>query len=581
MKRNLRYILPAGLLAIVMTGCLDESFPENYSTSGQIANADKSGLSNAISSYMIDIPSTASTYGNYSNIGYPGLMIWRDVMCNDLPIVSTGFEYFTWYADNTYLGNYQCQSDFWEFFYAFVQKSNLLIGVSDMDNPDDAADLANAFAHRAMAYMDMTRWYEFKHTGFADLDSKAESRGIYKLTVPIVTEDTSEADGFKNPRAPFYEMFRFILTDLNNAERLMAGNAAAYINKASAGAIYGLKARFYLDLATRFEIYPEDLVEQLEHEADEKLDGYDPIGVSSANDCWRLAAEYARKAISQGYTPVTKSQWFDPVSGFNTANNSWMWAMTYSADDDAVTSYTWMGWVSYMCPEADYGISSSTYNGCRMIDAALFSTIPDSDWRKATWIDPDDFNSDDSEQIFEEKYSAGTLLSYEEWCSFSPYVGFKFHPGSGDRSASIVGNKVSIPMMRVEEMYLIEAEAVAHTQGVGAGRTLLESFVNQYRYTDGSYRCQASDIDGFTDEVLRQKRIEFWGEGIVMSDYKRLEKAVTRGYEGTNFPEAYRLNTYDGYVAPWMNVYIPDSEMNRNTAVVGNPDPSMAVSVWK
>jgi hypothetical protein len=34
-------------------------------------------------------------------------------------------------------------------------------------------------------------------------------------------------------------------------------------------------------------------------------------------------------------------------------------------------------------------------------------------------------------------------------------------------------------------------------------------------------------------ELILQKRIEFWGEGIIYWDYKRLELSVTRGYSGT------------------------------------------------
>ena len=37
-------------------------------------------------------------------------------------------------------------------------------------------------------------------------------------------------------------------------------------------------------------------------------------------------------------------------------------------------------------------------------------------------------------------------------------------------------------------------------------------------------------MEDFRKELILQKRIEFWGEGIIYWDYKRLELSVTRGY---------------------------------------------------
>ena len=132
-------------------------------------------------------------------------------------------------------------------------------------------------------------------------------------------------------------------------------------------------------------------------------------------------------------------------------------------------------------------------------------------------------------------------------------------------------------MMRVEEMYLIYIEAIAHTKGVDAAKTVLNDFMNAYRYTDGSYECQATDIESLEDAVLLQKRIELWGEGLLYFDYKRLKIAVVRTYTGTNFLESHRLNSKYGFVAPWMDCYIPEYEKSSNPAVVLNPDPTSVV----
>ena len=83
------------------------------------------------------------------------------------------------------------------------------------------------------------------------------------------------------------------------------------------------------------------------------------------------------------------------------------------------------------------------------------------------------------------------------------------------------------------------------------------------------------------DEIVFQKRVELWGEGQIFFDIKRLNMSVTRGYPGTNHPEARRYNTV-GRPA-WMNFCIVRSEKNNNAALEGyeNPDPSGLYTPWK
>ena len=122
-------------------------------------------------------------------------------------------------------------------------------------------------------------------------------------------------------------------------------------------------------------------------------------------------------------------------------------------------------------------------------------------------------------------------------------------------------------MMRVEEMYLIEAEATAHTNPA-AGKELLEKFVTEYR--DAEYKCESANI---VDACFQQKRIEFWGEGITFFDYKRLNKGVDRTYEGSNFKDGTRFKTTGR--PGWMNFIITRQETQSNKAVNGYNNPSI------
>lgn len=568
MNKYIINLLLTGALMGSMTSCLDEVYPTSKATQEQVNKADKEGLSNAVCAYMTNY-STSYVY----DIGFAGFGIWRDKMTADVPVYNTGYDYFSFPGYCLWLGGgWELQYLIWYRYYYLIQKANLVLLASDVENdPHDGVYAANALAYRANAYLEMAQWYEFRPTHMGNLDQEAQNLGIMGLTVPIVTETTTEMEARNNPRAPFYKMYRFILDDLDRAEQYMTGQTPLpSATMAGLGVIYGLKARAWLYLGTRFALHSDDLNTALSHENDSDI-SFAPFGVSTPQQCFEKAADYARKAINQGYTPLTESQWFDPQTGFNTVNNSWLWAIVISPDNGLAKDRVWTSFVSFMSPEANYGLASLSYQGYNMIDARLFSSIPDADWRKTTWIAPSDQGN---EKAFNSKYARGTSMSYNEWREYASYSGFKFHPNGGDRNTSANGNAVSIPLMRVEEMYLIEAEAVGRTSGEAAGRALLESFVNTHRYSNGSYKSNGVGLEGFINDVFTQKRIEFWGEGLILWDYRRLEKEMTRGYVGTNFPELYRFNSQPNAVAPWSTLSLPQLERDYNPAVILNPDPS-------
>jgi hypothetical protein len=144
----------------------------------------------------------------------------------------------------------------------------------------------------------------------------------------------------------------------------------------------------------------------------------------------------------------------------------------------------------------------------------------------------------------------------------------KFRPGSGDYSDYTIGAATAYPLMRVEEMYLIEAEAAAHSS-LADGKALIKAFM---AHRDPAYTCNATTIDDLIEEIVFQKRVELWGEGQSYFDIKRLNYSVTRDYDGTNFTGDRKMNT-NGRPA-WMNFVMLKFEGDNNAAVTdwNNPD---------
>ena len=219
-----------------------------------------------------------------------------------------------------------------------------------------------------------------------------------------------------------------------------------------------------------------------------------------------------------------------------------------------------------MASEAQFSYAQFTHPG---ISSLLYSKISDSDFRKSSWY------VRGSGLTY--KY-AGTLEDAQQTQMYAvDYMSLKFRPAQGNCTDYSVGVAAEHPLMRVEEMYFLKMEALAKTSLTDA-IALLESFMNTYRYKDGSYDCTAADYDSFIDEMMVQKRVEFWGEGILIYDYKRLDRGITRDYKGavvTNYTTDYLINTTGR--SPQWNFCIPLSELQTNIGIdadMNNPDPT-------
>ena len=78
----------------------------------------------------------------------------------------------------------------------------------------------------------------------------------------------------------------------------------------------------------------------------------------------------------------------------------------------------------------------------------------------------------------------------------------KFRPHNGDYRTHSIGGAVDCPIMRIEEMYFLKAEAALHTSGVPAAATILEEIV---KTRNSTYTCTATTTDAFLDEMYFKK----------------------------------------------------------------------------
>lgn len=538
MKAIYKSILAAALVAPALTGCIDETFPTDGVTLGQLSAND-----NAVEALVWAMPAWLNNLGTvdsneHYDWGYGSIMHIRDVMTGDFVCPTVGYNWYQRWGTVINVGESYLSTQFiWNWYTQQVLTTNKVIGgiEADTDSPTRRSFLGYGHAFRAFVYMDMARFYEFLPNN-AVSSVNADGNDVKYLTVPIVTELTTEEEAGNNPRADHPTMFNFILSDLQKAEGYFSENSDGRLSKAlpDLSVVYGLYARLYMWEAG----YQEETT------GDKSL--------------YATAAEYARKAITQsGCTPLNEAEWTNTATGFNDmSSNSWMWGMQYMKEDRVVTSGI-LNWTSWMSNETDYGYAIA--GAFAMIDASLYNSINDRDFRKLSYVAPEGSVLSGRETFVSEHFKP----QLGEYCSL------KFRPGSGNYIDPKVGSACAVPLMRVEEMYFIEAEAKAHANPAD-GKALLESFMQQNRYA--SYRCNASSEEDVIEEIILQKRIELWGEGQSFFDIKRLNMSVIRAYDGSNYSPAQRYNT-NGRPA-WMNFCIVRSEGNNNKGVVGYNNPS-------
>ena len=552
------YIIIMVSIAFAAVGCVSETLPQgSVQTQEQVAESESAlkAMANAIPASMMtsDVLGWVGSYGDHTDFGIAGIHLRTDFMLEDL--VTSGdnpyYNRFYAYVMNRSQGErYISCAYFWQCYYKWIKAANDIISlVNPVDaTPEALGYLAAAYTYRAMFYLDLARLYEPKENAYTDVTP------VLGLTVPLVTEATTEEQAKNNPRVPREGMYEFILSDLAEAERLMSPLQMNY-TLPSLASVYGLYARAWLEMG-----YWNDADSQM---------------------AFSKASEYARKAIVQsGKIPLTQAQWEDPVNGFNNgaASDSWIWGLTTSSENTInIITFT-----AHISSEATWG-----YAPLSQICASkrFYDAITEGDFRKNSWLDPLYLENPDAGLPYSYKFS-GTdadkvnfLRGTEMNPPAVPYQNIKFRPYLGECSDYAVGNCADHPLMRVEEMYFIEMEAVAHSD-LGSAKILLEEFMDT-RILDGTFVCEASDLNSFLDEMLFQKRVEFWGEGVVFFDYKRLGKGIQRGYPGTNEAAVYAFNS-DGLSPQW-NIVVTNGEFQYNAGInssTNNPDPSGKLVLW-
>lgn len=537
MKNILKYTAIFSVLAsVVTTGCIKEVNPTGSSISAEQATASADALksmSGAIANYAANANWSSSSV--HSFYGYPSLCVQREVMSNDLTIADNPYGWYTTEQQNLGLS---ATSTFvkipWLMYTKLIALANDVIRM----NPDLEAIVDSnkgyvgaAYAYRALAMIDMAQLYEFKANNYTSKD------GIEGLTVPYLHENMTVDYAKNNPRLPKADYLAKIYESLDAAVALLDGHTPT-------------TDKTLPDLAVAYGLYARAKLYEGEY---------------------ALAKEYAEKALAAGsFAPLTEEQWTSVTTGFNDADSQTSWMLcTRTSSESSVVKTGIINFVSFMSNENVYGYGGPGAGAYAMVDAKFYGQIADTDFRKLSWKAPAGHALEGKVKFVPatEEYPGSEALP--------EYGAIKFRPGDANPDDYMTGSATDFPMMRMEEMKFIIAECDARLNNDAT------ALVDIVKTRNPQYTCTLTGND-LLREVFFQKRVEFWGEGIVFFDYKRCPELLqlNRGYKGTNHPELARFNC-DG-LAPWFNFPLNGYEAQDNKALTetNNPDPSGSVELW-
>lgn len=473
MKMNKIFYLAVASALTVSCADLDTAPQGGTVTADQkaeVAANDPSKVSASVTGITTMFSVYQKSFTAHHDFGHASMMLFLDSRGIDF----IGFDIgYNWYSSGLSLGDRGLSAYgsyyAWVNYYNQVYAANAVVGQIDAETENSTLQfyLAQALCIRAFDYFNLIQQFQFTYKGNEDAPG-----------VPIILDTNATEAGVNGiARNTVGEVYEQIMKDLDLAIKLLTASSEIRSDKryVDLAVAYGLRARVNLVMQN-----------------------------------WSAAASDAQAAIDNSDATPLSFEGAKKPGFIKMTENNWMWGIFISETDRVVTSAI-VNWPSHM-GSFNYGYAS--VGAWRMINPSLYEEINPSDARKGWFLDANSKSNNLSSQ----------QQAYVNSKGIPPYAQVKFAPYKEELGTSTNAN--DIPLMRIEEMYLILAEAQAMSGNASQGKTTLETFVKTYR--DPDYSCEGSSDKEIQDEVWIQRRIELWGEGLAYFDLLRLRKGIDR-----------------------------------------------------
>lgn len=450
----------------------------------------------------------------HCDFGYPAMCLSQDSNGPDMVCDDSGFNWFNPSYDLTDRNtNYAVAAFRYGNPYNLIKLCNDIIKTVDVGTAtgDVLLFYAQAKAMRAFAYWGIAPYYQFNYIDNPDAPC-----------IPLVSEKTTDFNN--NPRATNKAIYTLMYDDLTDAIKYLEGYQRNGTSKIEVDqqVAYGLRARVNLAMGN----YEE-------------------------------AASDAAKA-ADGYTPASIQEVSKPSFCLISEHN-WIWGININK---ANLGNLIANIASMLSSFSGYGYATAT-GVYKRINPLLWNKIGEKDVRKGWWVD-DELKSPLLDNITwngKTGVDIATMKIPNSKLAFLPYTNVKFGM-KGNFGSTFNDN--DWPLMRVEEMILIQVEGLAKSGHESEAAKLLQDFVSTYR--NPAYVCNKTGQELY-DEIWKERRVELWGEGFSMFDVLRLNKPIVR-IHGTNFlnwPDKFAFNMKAD--DPYLLLRFPESETNTNAGV--------------
>lgn len=462
---------------------------------------------------------------DHDEFGLPAINMYHDLMGEDF-----GINGQNWFYDAANYSKARNGTSYtWNFYYQVINNTNYILKYIDQatgSETDRNEVKGQALALRGWAYLQLIQTYQFPYGGaeyICDPGGGATS-GVpvagasttQALGVPVYTEPTKTPVG----RGSMKEVLDRLNSDLDSSIYYFEQGTGARSDKSqiNINVAYGIHARAAL---------------------------YQRL--------WTKAAASAQKA-REGYQLATGNGLLD---GFNKVSApEWIWGLEINQEQNSI----YASFASHM----DIRISPYAMTAQKIASAGFyranvdipFRILDTTDIRRKWWV----------------PYS-GSIAEY----SAEGYIRRSQLKFKAQNASSFL---TDYPLMRVAEMYLVEAEALAMANDLTGAKAVLEEFAitRDPDFLNSPTLTLATKND-VVQEIWRQRRIELWGEGFRLFDAKRQMVASTgvtpliainrgaSGFLGRVYSSKMLISAY----AADLNFRIPSNERLQNPAVINNP----------
>lgn len=514
MKNRLALILFVASLVFSLSSCLKETQPTGTITKerlDQVLDEDPGKFSAQVQAIYNDIQDWEGAGLSHNYFGQMGFNYLTSLMGNDMIMTGRFSLSLYHYLLDYWQHNYNPVEIRWQEYYKHIADANVILRSVPEDSEDPTMLQYRAVALGIRGYSYLYLSYLYQHSYYVGADDTNWGKGEHydfskDLLCPLILEDTGDED---QPRATVDVIFNQIIKDLTASYELFEELGAVHTPFATD--FDGCVVATYLARAY-----------MIKHE-------------------WAKAKQYAEVVMDE-FTVLQGDQLLQGFSEISLPD------VVFGCDITADNTGIYRSWFSQM----DYfGDGYAAIGVWRAGFAPFVDAIDDNDIRREWFLDARNDYLPLAAVLYQSVKFIGAGRSKVFATIKADEDGYPTWDGTGWELGDYI-------YLRSEEAYFMYMECLAHEGDLEGAEELLTAFM-QTRNPEYEVPSEASgNKANLIEEIIFQKRVEFWGEGMEFLDNRRLNIPVDRTAE--TWGEA-PVNNKARLWTPGVNNHLPGADI--------------------